>query len=759
MRQLSLFDFLLIFCLILQFSAKSQKPGDYFKIIVRDKATGRGVPLVELKTTNQVSYYTDNNGVIAYFEPGLMNEEVYFHIRSHGYEFPVDGFGYRGKALLVTPGDSSIFYLKRINIAERLYRITGEGCYNDSWLTGYPVPVRQPLLNGRVLGQDTFIETLYKGKIYWFWGDTDRPSYPLGNFATSGATSDLPEKGGPDPDYGVDLTYFLDEKGFSKKMCPLEGPGPVWIHWLTVLSDSLGTEKLICSYTRVKTLGNAYEQGLALFNDKKELFEPFIQFIPNSPLFPEGHSFRANVNGKEYIYFSFASPYTLRVPANLKDISDLRSYEAFTCLPEGLLYDTASVKIDRNSDRSIVYKWKKNTEPLNDVKEQALLKKGLMHPGETFFNMCDLLTGQPVASHSGSVYWNNYRQKWIMIFEERFGTSPFGEVWYAEADSPTGPWVYALKIVTHDKYTFYNVGQHPLFDRENGRIIYFEGTYTNSFSGNPEATPRYNYNQIMYRLDLSIERLFMPSPVYRINDGKGKPDFCMREEADSTGAWNRLEEIPFFAIPSDRTFQGLVPVFKTAEKGKTRLTTNPPRSGKKLSGPLFFALPLNHPLIETPEGIWDCKAGDFPLTFDLKLENGIVKGTIESDALIIESGTYNGKNLKLTVKDTVKTERFEVSLTLSADSMIGKFKASDGDDMGSFRAKRRGEKWENYVNSMTVCLYEFRDSSGNFFYSTEQEYHGMEKSEKPVCRVWKNPSSLIHYDFKVKPVILSQLPN
>ena len=30
---------------------------------------------------------------------------------------------------------------------------------------------------------------------------------------------------------------------------------------------------------------------------------------------------------------------------------------------------------------------------------------------------------------------------------------------------------------------------------------------THTFSGNPDQTPRYDYNQIMYRLDLADERL------------------------------------------------------------------------------------------------------------------------------------------------------------------------------------------------------------------------------------------------------------
>ena len=31
---------------------------------------------------------------------------------------------------------------------------------------------------------------------------------------------------------------------------------------------------------------------------------------------------------------------------------------------------------------------------------------------------------------------------------------------------------------------------------------FFEGTYTAEFADKPEPTPRYNYNQMLYRLDL-----------------------------------------------------------------------------------------------------------------------------------------------------------------------------------------------------------------------------------------------------------------
>src|ERR1043166_8813398 len=94
--------------------------GKYFKITVVDEETGRGVPLVELRTVNQIRYYTDSNGVVAFHEPGLMGQSVFFSVRSHGYEFAKDGFGFPGKALDVSEGGSATLKIKRVNIAERL---------------------------------------------------------------------------------------------------------------------------------------------------------------------------------------------------------------------------------------------------------------------------------------------------------------------------------------------------------------------------------------------------------------------------------------------------------------------------------------------------------------------------------------------------------------------------------------------------------------------------------------------------------------
>src|SRR5260370_9411293 len=98
-----------------------------------------------------------------------------------------------------------------------------------------------------------------------------------------------------------------------------------------------------------------------------------------------------------------------------------------------------------------------------------------------------------------------------------------GVVWFAEADTPAGPWAYARQVVSHGDYNFYNPTQHPFFDQDKGRLIYFEGTYSDFFSGARTQTPRYHYNQIMYRLALDDPRLHLPVAIYRVRGTNHAP--------------------------------------------------------------------------------------------------------------------------------------------------------------------------------------------------------------------------------------------
>ena len=278
--------------------------------------TDRGVPLVELKTVNNIRYYTDSAGIVAFNEPGLMNQTVFFHVKSHGYEYPKDGFGYRGARLNITPGGEATLKIKRINIAQRLYRVTGAGIYRDSVLVGAPVPIKQPVLNGQVFGSDSVVNTVYNGKIYWFWGDTNRPSYPLGNFHVPGAVSQLPRDGGLDPEVGVNLEYFVDDSGFARPTAQMPGQGPTWINGLVTLRDDNGRERLLATYVKVEPPLTIYQRGLAEFNDQTRQFDKLRRIRHAVAAVSGGHPFKHQEGGVEYVYF--ANPFPLvRVRATL----------------------------------------------------------------------------------------------------------------------------------------------------------------------------------------------------------------------------------------------------------------------------------------------------------------------------------------------------------------------------------------------------------------------------------------------------------
>jgi hypothetical protein len=480
-----------------------QKP---FRIRVVDDVTSRGVPLVELQTVNDIRFVTDSNGIVAFDEPGLMNQSVFFLVQSHGYEFPKDGFGFAGQAIEIKPGGEATFKIRRINIAQRLYRVTGAGNYRDTLLTGGQPPTREPVLNGLVLGSDSVLTAVFRGKIHWFWGDTNRSSYPLGNFDVPGATSELPGSGGLDPNVGVDLTYFVDDKGFARPTAKMPGTGPTWIDSLVVLKEPEGRERMFGWYMKIKPPLEVYQRGLAEFDADSNRFAKVIEFPQDAPAYPSGHTFLRREDDIDYIYF--CHPYPLvRVRANPASLKNLTEYEAYTCLkPDSTLADP---QIDREPDGKVRYSWKANTPVVGPGEQKKLIADKHLRSNEGLLQLADRETGKPVVAHHGTVAWNEFRKRWVMITVEIGGSSShLGEVWYAEADSPLGPWAYAVKIVSHNKYSFYNPKHHAMLDQNGGRTIFFEGTYTHTFSGNPEeTTPRYEYNQIMYRLDLDDPRL------------------------------------------------------------------------------------------------------------------------------------------------------------------------------------------------------------------------------------------------------------
>jgi len=480
------------FFLCLELAAHAATP---FWVRVIDSETGRGVPLVQLSTPRDaIRFWTDSNGVAAIDDAAMEGRDVIFTITSHGYEFPERIFDEPATRLHVQAGTHAEVKIRRVNIAERLYRITGADIYRDSLVAGLPVPIAHPLLEGGVTGQDTNIAVPYQGKLFWCYGDTFGLAAAI--FSVSCATSQSPGRGGLDPATGINLTYFVDDRGFSRAMLPLPDPGLVWIEGLFTVKDDTGRERLVATYTRQPGLEPPTERGIAVFDDAAGKFQPLAQ-LPLRRGHKSSHPFQVTEGGVTWWYLF---PHQ-RVRDNWGALTDPRSYESYTCLEPGTKFDAAQPRLERRPDGSLLCAWKPDTDRIEASEERRLIARGLLKQEDAMFPLRDAATGAETGATPSCVTWNAYRKKWILLAEH------VGSVYYAESDAPIGPWNRAVKIVGHNDYNFYNVVQHPFFDAEGGRVIYFEATYTAQFSGAKEQTPRYDYNQILYRLRLDDPHL------------------------------------------------------------------------------------------------------------------------------------------------------------------------------------------------------------------------------------------------------------
>lgn len=430
----------------------AERPGPC-RIEVVEKGSGWPVPLVELRTTHRVRFVSDNAGVIAMDAPELLGRETWFEVHSHGYEVPKDGFGFRGVRLTPRPGGTLRVEVTRTSIARRLGRITGAGIFAESERAGGAPAFAE----SGVVGCDSIQNGVHRGRLFWFWGDTTLARYPLGIFDATGATTAIQPLATFAPPVRLALEYFASEKGDPRAVGKMPGAGPTWLTGVVSLPDGHGTPRLVASFVKVKPPLDVYQQGLCVWNEDTKVFELLrvlwtkSDAAPMPPPMPEGHAAPwRDERGQAWMLFGNPLP-TLRCPATFEAWQDAAAWETLT--------------------------------------PQASLPAA----GD----------GQPVKPHSGSIAWNVWRQRWVTVFMERFGKpSAFGELWYAEAPAPSGPWGRAVKILTHDNYTFYNPRVHPEFTAADSPVLIFEGTYTMQFANKPTPTPRYDYNQILYRIDL-----------------------------------------------------------------------------------------------------------------------------------------------------------------------------------------------------------------------------------------------------------------
>lgn len=422
------------------------------KVKVVDRENGWPVPLVFLTTTHGQVYVTDNAGVAAIDSPELFGKETWFGMTSHGYGVKKDGFGNAGFRFVPVPGKEHVVKIDRQQLAKRLGRIGGAGLFAESQKCGEWLKAAE---SGE-FGRDSVQTALYKGRIFWLWGDTNMQNYPLGIFNTTAATSPVPAFKNPVPPIDPPYRQITNEKGRIRGVIKQQGGGPIWIFGLVTLKDARGREHLCGAWSQIKEFCTPEKNGLCEWDDATQSFKVVKTIWTRSPEAPKAARVpdctvcrHTDKDGKKWLLFGNPFPF-LRIPD---------SYEAYL--------DPA--------------RWEK----VPQVTEMTARDGG------------------KVTTAAGQMVWNAYRGKYVAIVQQKFGKpSGFGEVWYVESDSPYGPWKDAVKIVTHNNYTFYNPIIHTEGTDPHSPILLFEGTYTSSFADKPVKTPRWDYTQVLYRLDL-----------------------------------------------------------------------------------------------------------------------------------------------------------------------------------------------------------------------------------------------------------------
>jgi hypothetical protein len=235
------------------------------------------------------------------------------------------------------------------------------------------------------------------------------------------------------------------------------GDGPTWVWGAATLPDAQGREHLVASAVKVRGNMEAYRWDLVEWDAAAAKFAPLLTFWrksaaePQPTKVPDGHALKwTDAAGQAWLLFGNPFP-TMRCPATYEAWKDPSTWEPLT------------------PDRRVL-----------------------------------TAEGKPVEAHGGDLAWHPWSRRWLLLFTRKGGDSSYlGEIWLASAPSPTGPWTEARKVATHDHYTFYNPILHAEAFRDDSPLIHFEGTYVTTFSGHREPTPRWDYNQVLYQVDLS----------------------------------------------------------------------------------------------------------------------------------------------------------------------------------------------------------------------------------------------------------------
>jgi len=453
------------FCIFGSLLGHSLLDAAEFGIHVVDEADGRGIPMAIVRMSNGVEHLTDSAGWIRIDEPGLMHSRVRLEIHSPGYRMPARGKDSAAVELQFSTTGDVVVPLVRVDIAQRMYRVTGTGIYRDSELLNREVPL--PIGNhaaGLVSAWGVQRASIGK-KVVWCWRQSLLSHGGMTSVSVAGAWSDFPEHGGLDPTQGIHFAYLPAGTEQVHSLLTAEDPGAIWIEGLTSVPDETGKLNLVAHYIRQGAEGERAEHGIAIWTDEKRFERIVVLGDEYEWQFPAGQC----VTRQPFCH--------VRCPARLDAVRNPGAFEA-------LSWDTTSHK----------YTWQQSRPPMSQREESTWIAEGSISQPRT--QVRDHNSQKPVPVQESSIEWNPHHRCYVMI-----ASSVDGDVWFCESRHLEGPWENAIRIISAEPGRCSSPVQHPFMNQDGGRIIWFETALLDS------GLPRYDRNELMHRLDLDDPRL------------------------------------------------------------------------------------------------------------------------------------------------------------------------------------------------------------------------------------------------------------
>ncbi len=429
-----------------------------------------------VRLSNGVEHITDSAGWIRIEEPGLMHSRILVDVSSPGYRMPPGDKSAAGLEIALSPASEITVPLVRVDIAQRIYRVTGTGIYRDSELLKREVPL--PLGNHAAgLVSAWGVQRAALGtKVLWCWRQALLSNERNPSLNVVGAWSDHPEHGGLDPTQGIHYSYHTSGSDQAHSLLTADEPGGIWMEGLTSVPDESGKLQLVAHYTREGTKGERAEHGIAIWTEQKRFERIVILGDEYEWQFPAGQCVTRRGEDAEWCYF--AAPFCrVRCPARLDAVRNPGSYQALAW--------------DRNQQK---HTWQQERPPLTQREESVGVADGSITQPLT--QVENATTRRPVSIQESSIEWNPHHRCYVMI-----ASSADGDLWFSESPHIQGPWKNAIRILSADPGKCAAPVQHPFMNQEGGRIIWFETAYLES------SLPRYDGTELMYRLDLADLRL------------------------------------------------------------------------------------------------------------------------------------------------------------------------------------------------------------------------------------------------------------